>query len=318
MNLSNHKESPVLTDEEIGFAPLNPFYISANINLSCITYEIYFYFLINKYIFEKVFYDMKFILYLIALFSFSFISAQEMNEKQQQSFDDNFFDGVNSRLKEDYKRSNDFFFACAELNPQNDVVLFKIAQNYLDLNDLTKAEEFNNKALKINPDNKWYTENLIRIKIKQGESDKEILKLIENFRKQAHNKYLIAELYRELYSQKKKQSGVRITTKNRKKEDPKNSLKQLYNVGKYKKLIEKGEKLLDKSPENPNTYLWIAKSYSKLNQNKNALEYLDMGIDFVLNKKALLKEYYLLYSHAYKQMGKLKKSNYYKLKSEKL
>ncbi len=254
-----------------------------------------------------------FLIFTFFLFS-SFVFAQEMDETKQLSFDENFYDAMAYRLKEDYKKSNDLFFSCLHINPQSDVALFKISQNYMNLHKYNEAENYIKKAIAINPGNKWYKIALIRIQILKGNKEKDILKQINAFKNKAHNKYIVAALYRELYNRKKKGTAPTI----KKNTDNIEELDKLFSQQQYKQLIKKAEKSLESNPNDPEIYFKTAQAYFKLNQNNEALDYLDMGMDFVLNNKKLLKNYYSLYAQIYKDMGNLKKYNYYKSKSEKL
>ncbi len=242
---------------------------------------------------------------------------QNSKEKDKVSFDEHFFDAVNARIKGNFQLSNEYFFTCSNLQPESDVVLFKIAQNYYDLKKYDLAEEFILKAQKINPRNKWYQVTAIRIKIQEGKEAKEVMKQIEKFRPQAKNKYLIASLYRELFRRDQANKSKKYTEK---KPENKNTtdLKNLWKAGKYKEVIKQGEKRLEKQADDPVTYFYMAKAFYSLDQPQKALEYLDLGIDFVIDNKKLLKEYYELYAQIYQKKGNLKKYRFYKLKIEKI
>jgi tetratricopeptide (TPR) repeat protein len=260
---------------------------------------------------------MRFIYIISLTFFFSFYAwGQNLPEEKKTSFDENFFEAMNYRIKGNYQKSNEFFFNCLEINPHSDVSLFKIAENYSDLKNYTQAEEYLQRALEINPDNKWYKHTLILIKIKKGEEPDKIKKLIEDFRPFAKNKYLVASLYRMLY---KEEYTQKATTKNEKESPQKTvDLNEMLNKKQYTQLIEEGEKLLEKTPDNPLLYYQVALAFYHLKKPEDALEYLDMGMDFVLNNKNLLKQYYHLYAQIYLEKGNTQKSRYYKLKLEKL
>ena len=257
--------------------------------------------------------------FLIILISLPFfVTAQKTDEEKLIAFNESFFDAMNYQLKENYKKSNDLFFECLDLQPQSAVVLFKIAQNYARLHDYVKAKEYIVKAMKINPQNKWYAHEFLRIKIQSGEDANKLYKEIENFRPQAKNKYLIAALYRELYyrDRNKKTGGIKtIRTREPLKQ---NLINKLLSEQQYEKAIEEGEKLLEQNPGNPMIYYQMAQAYFHQKKYTDAIDYLDMGMDFVLNDKSLLKKYYLLYSKIYGQTGNTKKSNEFKIKYNRL
>ncbi len=262
----------------------------------------------------------KILLGFFLFFQWILLGQEQLKESDKLSFDENFFDAMNFRIKEDYKQSNDAFFNCLAIDPESDVVLFKIAQNFLALKQYNQSEEYLQKAIAIHPENKWYQVTSIQLKIKQGEAADKILKLIEAFRSKAKNKYLIASLYKELYSRNnkiQKQIPQQSTSTNKPEKNKKN-LRDLLNNEAYQELINQGEKKLEITPDDAQTYFYIAQSYYKLSKPKKALEYLDMGIDFVIDDKDLLKKYYQLYEKLYSETGNTKKSNYYKSKINKL
>jgi tetratricopeptide (TPR) repeat protein len=144
---------------------------------------------------------MKQILLLIFLFLGLLLSAQT-KDNQKLSFDEYFFESMNERLKENFKKSNDLLEQCLSIDNTNDVVFFKMAQNYFDLKDYSQSLIYLKKAQDINPDNKWYQKLFIEIKIKQHADKKEIFKLIKEFEPIAQNKYLIGDLYRQAFKEK--------------------------------------------------------------------------------------------------------------------
>jgi len=246
------------------------------------------------------------------------LSGQKLDEKQQLSFDETFFDAMSFRLKGNYTKSNEFLFSCLQINPQSDVSLFKLGQNYMDLKKYDEAEKYIAKAIKKNKNNKWYRESFIRLQILKGEKETNILKQIERFKNQANNKYLIASLYRELYQKKKASKKIAPSISRNQNNSYIDELKSLIDQKEYDKMIQSGEKYLEKNPDNSLIYFLMGQAYHGLKNNTDALDYLDMGMDFVLNDKKLLKKYYLLYAQIYKQIGNMKKYNYYKSKFETL
>ncbi len=262
----------------------------------------------------------KILLGFFLFFQWILLGQEQLKESDRLSFDEYFFDAMNYRIKEDYKQSNDVFFNCLAIDPESDVVLFKIAQNFLALKQYNQSEEYLQKAIAIHPENKWYQMTFIRLKIKEGEAAHKILKHIEEFRNKAKNKYLVASLYRELYSrnnQAPKQAAQQATINNKPEKNKKN-LYNLLNTGAYQEVIKEGEKKLEVTPDDAQTYFYIARAYHKLSRPKKALEYLDMGMDFVIDDVNLKKSYYQLYKKLYEELGKTKKAREYQLKIKRL
>ncbi len=251
----------------------------------------------------------KFLL-LFVLFPVIGLSQEKLTEKQTLSFEENFFDALSYRIKSDYDKSNDFFHKCLEIDPKNDVILFKIAQNYYDKKDFEQAETYIREALKYNNENKWYHFTLIKTMIDKGEEYKEVQKMISNFSKISNNKYLDAFLYKKLY-QKNYKPKVKYQVAKTNKQN--NSFDNLLQEKKYKLLIDKAEKQLEENPDDPTIYLNIAKAYYFQKKYHKTIEYLDLGIDFAQSNNSE-KEFYQLYYQTYKAMGKDKKAKKYQQK----
>ncbi|GEM_PF-5414009 len=258
----------------------------------------------------------KLIIFFVLLGVFS-VRSQETKEKDKLKFQEYFFEAMNNRLKEDLKKSNRFFEKCLAIEPENDVIFYKIAQNYHQMKNDDEALRYIERARKINRDNKWYEKEFIEIKMSMLPY-KESVKLIRSFEKRAKNKYIIRQLYRNLYdisaqSKLSKQIAKQVSLKNRFPE-----LKNLVQAQKYKQATRLGEQILEMHPDDAKTYYFTALAYKQLQKYNNALDFLDMGMDFVLRDKALLKDYYSLYIELYRLKGKPNKEKKYKQKLKNL
>jgi len=257
----------------------------------------------------------KYILYILLVSGQVFFA--QINEKNQEQFELAFFNAMNERLKENYNKSNDYFQQCLTIDNTNDAIYFKMAQNYYKQKNFDKALFYLTKAQKINPDNKWFQKLFIEIKIDQGAANNEIIKLINEYKPVAKNKYITANLFRKLYKRKitvnydtpaKKRTPATIT----------NQWENLWQAKKYPEIITKGEQILMENPADADTYLYMAKAKFALNKISGALEYLDMGIDFVQQNKKLRKQYYELYIKIYQKKKNTKKAEKYRQKLNKI
>ena len=257
-------------------------------------------------------------LYLILLLLFSFAGWSQISgdEKKSLEFADYFFDAMNERLKSNYEKSNEYFEQCLALDDTNDVVYFKMAQNFADAKNYDEAWQYVEVAQKLNPDNKWYKKLYIDIKIDSGTPRDEIKKMIKDFEEVAQNKYLIQSLYRKMYRKTVQVNYQKAKTK--KPQSSENNLADLWQQKKYADLLKTGEKLLDEQPDNPRIYLYMAQAHLGMNQAKKALDYLDMGSDFILSDKNMQKAYYQEYIKAYKALNKPKKVKLYQTKLAKI
>lgn len=243
------------------------------------------------------------------------IVAQKTQKKA--SVDDYFYDAMTERLKSNYQKSNDLFEQCLSIDTNNDAIYFKIAQNYFVLKDYDNSLMYLKKAQKINPDNKWYQKLFIEIKIKQQTDSETLNKLIKDFIPKAKNKYLIRDLYLKVRQMQLEQirSKPQATVK---QVNTSGTLIKLWQQKQYNKLIKNGEQALEKTPDNAEIYLYMAKAYTALKKYTEARDYLDMGIDFTIGNKSLLKAYYQQYIEIYTGLKQTKKADKYRRKLQKI
>lgn len=71
-----------------------------------------------------------------------------------------FHEGVRFKVKGQLQDAIQAFEVCVVQKPNDDAVVFALAQCYLLLNDRAKAAEFTERAAKIDPKNIWYTQEL--------------------------------------------------------------------------------------------------------------------------------------------------------------
>ncbi len=258
---------------------------------------------------------MKKLLIILLLLSTNIWAQDKLTEKDKLRFDTAFFDAMNERLKNNYAKSNEYFEQCLSIDDQNDAVYFKMAQNYFDLKDYTQAEVYLEKAQKINPSNKWYEKLHIEIKINNGAPETEIKKMIEAFKQMAQNKYIIKNLYRKL--RQKRNRPIAVSTDIKQVVNPVDWNKLLLEK-KYKKLLEKAETELEKQPDKPLLYLYAAQALTGLHHYADALDYLDMGWDFVQKNKNMQKAYYQQYIIIYEALQKPEKVKSYRQKLQKI
>ncbi len=247
------------------------------------------------------------------LFLISFTAFSQM--KQNNLFDQLFFKGMNERIKNNYEKSNDFFAQCLTIEPDNDVIFFKMAQNYYEMKAYMRSADYLREAQKINQKNKWYQKLYIELQIVQNVDSKIILKLIKDYETKIHNKYIIADLKQELF--RRKQDRVKETDIN-KNNNYNTYLDQLWQQKAYSKLIDTAVQLLNQQPDDPNIYLWIAKAYTTLKKYPQAIEYLNMGIDFAEVNKIIHRNFLKQYIIIYNSWGNPQKTKYYSQKLNKI
>ena len=258
------------------------------------------------------------LLIILFLLTFGGVAQKSMNEKQRLEFDSNFFDAMNERLKSNYDKSNEYFEQCLAIDNHNDAIYFKMAQNSLDAKKYEEALQFLEQARRLNPENKWYQKLYIDIKIAEGAPRDEIKKLIKDFEATAQNKYLIRSLYRKMYRIKARFTYPKQAKPKKQEDGKKGELARLWQEKKYAELIQAGEKQLDEQPDNPQIYLYVAQAYKAMSKPKKSLEFLEMGMDFILRDKSMKKAYYQEFIKVYQQLNKPKKVKLYQQKLQKI
>ncbi len=246
-------------------------------------------------------------MFLISVNTFAQVKS---SKNKEEIFAVSFYDAMNERLKNNFIKSNENFENCLSLQPENDVVLFKIAQNYFDLKKYDQALLFVKKALDINPDNKWYHFLTVQIALQNGSQKEDVIRMIKTLEPVMQNKYIIQNLYRQIYRKKNKFKNKPVVQQHPKTEN----LKELLEEKQYEKVLEKGNLLLDEEPDNAQTYLYMAKAALALQKYSEAIDFLDLGIDFVQAHKDILKQYYQIYYKIYNQTNKTKKAQFYQQK----
>ncbi len=251
---------------------------------------------------------MKFATYILLFLS---LTLWGQNQSKNQTIDDYFYNAMNERLKENYEKSNEWFEKCLLIDTKNDAIFFKMAQNYFDLKQYEQSLTYLNKAIKNNPNNKWYQKLYIEIQIKQQADTKAITKLIKDFEPVADNPYIIRDLYRQLYKSKQRKVKKQPVKKH---VESGGTLARLWQQKKYEDLTKEAEKILDTSPDNIEAYLYMAKALTAFKKYQEALDYLDMGMDFVQDNLKFKKQFYQQYITIYTKMNQPAKANLYRQK----
>ena len=107
------------------------------------------------------------------IFISSFLYAQKVNtdEEKNLKFQTNFFEALKQHAIKNYSKAIESLELCNEIDTSNVAVLFEFSKNHLELNNYFEAELFIDKALSLEPKNKY----LLRHKVA-------ILKAQRNFR----------------------------------------------------------------------------------------------------------------------------------------
>lgn len=91
----------------------------------------------------------------------------------------------------------------------------------------------------------------------------------------------------------------------------------LYVDGKqHQKVVDLASKVLDIFPSQPIIYLANGVAFNHLNRPKNAIEILEMGVDYVIDNNQMEKDFYKQLSTAYRMTNNITKANAFSKKAE--
>ncbi|WP_317162744.1 tetratricopeptide repeat protein [Winogradskyella endarachnes] len=86
----------------------------------------------------------------------------------------------------------------------------------------------------------------------------------------------------------------------------------------YKAVIKDGESALELYPAQPILYLAIGVANNKLGHSKTAIDYLEMGLDYLIDNPSMEADFYSELSIAYKALNNISKSNAFAKKAKAL
>jgi tetratricopeptide (TPR) repeat protein len=84
------------------------------------------------------------------------------------------------------------------------------------------------------------------------------------------------------------------------------------------KMAGEAEKLIELYPLEPKYYLYAGQSNNAVNNYKKALEWLEAGLDYVIDNPKLEADFYNELSKAHRGLGNTKKAEHFKEKASKL
>lgn len=203
--------------------------------------------------------------------------SDPLSERDRRKFDSYFFEGVKQRSLENYDLALKSFEECALLDPSNAVVQYEIAQVHLVLNRIDQAQVYAERAIQLDPSNKWYKIMLISIYEYQQQYDKQI-EIYQSLLKDEPGNidYLfdmaIAQMqigdYAEAiktYDLLEAEIGIR--------EEISEQKKALYlRIGDVKGAANELEKLIEEFPDNALYYVRLAELYQANGMEKEADE----------------------------------------------
>ena len=280
--------------------------------------------------------------------------AKEIAEENNIKFQEYFFKSLSEKSIKNYQSAIENLEECNTISPNNKTIYFELSKNYLLLNKTSEATQYINKALLLEPTNTWILLHLVAIQKKERNYQKAIktqLTIVQQKPKQRSELiwlyYLNSEYTKalSLIYMVEKETGLttrlnQLKVKLELKNKPialkvsKDSLTQLItdyeankpSFSKLKKILtlainentevfyKYSSLAIDLYPAQPFAYLSRGKALQLQKKHQQAIDVLEIGIDFVIENSLLEPQFYTTLVKAYTSINNPKKVLEYKIK----
>jgi len=270
-------------------------------------------------------------------------SAEVFLDEYSDDFQEAFFEALKQKGIENYDKAINLLLECKQLQPDNIVIDYELAKAYLEDGQYISGQEYAITAVNAEPDNLWYLNTLVLLVQKQGNTIdglasqlsfsntelKENLALIY-FKQKKYEKALKvlspldASTFSDELESKIKDSIEKEGSKTKKTEftivnssapDPtqgyKTQIQGLIRINSNMQLLKVSEEALDNYPLQPYFYYAYGYALNKNGKNREAIEVLESGMDYLLNDISLANKIYTQLANAYTTMNNSVKANMY-------
>lgn len=270
-------------------------------------------------------------------------SAEVFLDEYSDDFQEFFFEALKQKGIENYDKAINLLLECKQLQPDNIVVDYELGKAYLEDEQYISGQEYAITAVNAEPDNLWYLNTLVELVQKQGNTIEGIAsqlsfsntKLKENlaliyFKQKKYERALEvlspldASTFSEELESKIKDSIEKEESKSQKFEYTavnsgsvdasqgyKSQIEGLIRINSNVQLLKVSEDALDNYPLQPYFYYAYGYALNKNGKNREAIEVLESGIDYLLNDISLANKIYTQLADAYTAMNNSVKSNMY-------
>lgn len=278
------------------------------------------------------------------------VNADTTNEIVEDEFQEHFYEAMKQRGIENFDRAVTHLLKCKEIAPENLVIDFELGKNYTDLKQYERAVSYLEPIVNSNPDNIWYLEALLKVYERQRNAEKAIELAVKLAEKKPYFKQNLAFLYsqtgrykealtlvdelEEMYGQSYLLDSLRghlnsvleqnDTSEDRQEEggveapgDIDQAIIEMYGLIKvesYADLLSMATQTLENYPSHPEAYYCKGVALNGLKRHEEAVEYLEMGLNYIIDDMKLQNNIYKQLVLAYKALGNVKKENEYKSK----
>lgn len=284
-------------------------------------------------------------------------NADVFTEEYTDEFQEYFFEALKQYAIENYEKAIIALEECKKLQPKYAIIDFELSKNFLKLRQYFKAEDYVLKALKAEPDNIWYLEGLFTVYQAQNNTSKAIevanklaeknIRYKENLvrlytRAGNYNKalQLLGDLDAEFgkttrrrnqrfrlmamksYDEKlekeiRNKSSVTSSKNKNPLETIKSTVDKLLETTDFKKAEQVTDEALESYPAQAELYYLNAIAKNKLKKYKEAIETLEMALEFTLDNTTLENKIYQQMVQNHKALGNTKKAEEFNRKIKK-
>lgn len=286
----------------------------------------------------------------------SISKVKETTEENYIKFQEFFFKSLSEKSIKNYQIAIQNLEECNAIFPNNKTVLFELSKNYLLLNKIREAKHYINNALLIDPSNFWMLKHLVTIQIKDKNYQEAIKTQLIIVKQKPYQRSELINLYylnnefmkalslihtvEEEYGLTTRLKRIKHKLMLRNKPQivtPKvdslpllisdfesnppsfNTLKKILTVA-IKENIETyyiySDLAIDLFPAQPFSYLSKGRALQLQGKHQEAIDFLEIGIDFIVETPLLEAQFYALLVKIYTSLNKTKKAIEYKMKLE--
>ncbi|MFD1062524.1 tetratricopeptide repeat protein [Winogradskyella litorisediminis] len=190
------------------------------------------------------------------------------------AYQESFFEALKQKAIENYERAIDALQKCKEIDSQKPVIYFELGKNYNALKKFDAAEENLKIAIKMQPDNEWFLDELYDVYYRQDDIDnaiktvKQLVKYHPDYKQDLATLYIKKEKFTEaisLLDELDRELGtdeVRTEMRN-----------NIYSLsGNADVEIENLKNRISANPNNENNYLQLIYRYGQTGQAKEAYD----------------------------------------------
>ncbi|MGY0391308.1 tetratricopeptide repeat protein [Bizionia sp. KMM 8389] len=185
-----------------------------------------------------------------------------------------FFEALKQKGIENYDRAAKALLKCLELDDSQSVYYYELGKNYNLLKNFGAAEDALKDAVKMEPDNEWYLDELYEVYAQQDDYDKaikvvkQLVKYHPDYKEDLATLYVKTKDYNnalEVLDEMDAELGISMT-----RDVIRN---QIYEItGKKKEQIENLEERVEEHPDQETNYLALIYRYSENNDKEKAFE----------------------------------------------